>query len=103
MEKFVTDIYVLDEFRRSGYTYIDKTDRILPLVSLSQGKVFFLSVVKTCETLRREVPCSRQAYHPHRRFLLHKGTRHSRMEDKDIVKYRSIRLRIPSDERKATI
>lgn len=103
MEEIVTDIYTFDEFRRSGYTYIDKTDRILPLVDLSQGNMFFRSVVKICETLHREVPRSRQMHHTHWRFFSHKGTRHSRMEDKDIVKCRHTCLRIPSDRRKATV
>lgn len=103
MEKIAIDTYVFDEFRRSSCIYIDKPDRILSLVDLSQGKMFFLSVGKICEALRREVPRSRQAHYLHRRFFLHKGTRHSRMEGKDIVKYRYIRLRTSSDERKATV
>ncbi len=43
MEKIATDIYTFDELRKNGFTYVDKTDRILPLANLSQGKQFFLA------------------------------------------------------------
>ena len=43
MEKPATDIYTFSELRKSGFTYIDKTDLILPLVDMSIGKQFFLA------------------------------------------------------------
>ena len=43
MEKIATDIYSFEELRKNGFTYVDKTDRILPLVDLSQGKLFFIA------------------------------------------------------------
>ena len=43
MEKIATDIYSFEELRRNGFTYVDKTDRILPFVDFSQGKQFFLA------------------------------------------------------------
>ncbi len=43
MEKITTDIYTFGELRKAGYTYVDKTDRILPFVNDSQGRQFFLA------------------------------------------------------------
>ena len=43
MEKIATDIYTFAELRKSGYTYVDKTGRILPLVNDTQGRQFFLA------------------------------------------------------------
>ena len=40
MEKLATDIYTFDNLVRYGFTYIDKTDRLWPLVNLSVGKQF---------------------------------------------------------------
>jgi len=43
MEKPATDIYSFEDLRRKGYTYVDKTGIILPLVDDSIGKQFFLA------------------------------------------------------------
>ena len=43
MEKLATDIYTFDNLVRYGFTYIDKTDRLWPLVNLSVGKQFFIA------------------------------------------------------------
>ena len=43
MEKPATDIYTFRELREKGFTYVDKTDVILPLVDNSIGKQFFLA------------------------------------------------------------
>lgn len=43
MEKLATDIYTFSELVRNGFTYIDKTDRLWPLVNLSIGKQFFIA------------------------------------------------------------
>ena len=42
MEKAATDIYTFKDLREGGYTYVDKTGMILPLVDKSIGKQFFL-------------------------------------------------------------
>lgn len=41
MEKIATDIFTFEDLRKDGFTYVDKTDRILPLVDKSCGKPFF--------------------------------------------------------------
>ena len=43
MEKPATDIYTFKKLREGGYTYVDKTDVILPLVDNSIGKQFFIA------------------------------------------------------------
>ncbi len=43
MEKITTDIYTFAKLRVNGFTYVDKTDRILPFVDLSRGIQFFLA------------------------------------------------------------
>ena len=43
MEKPATDIYTFKDLRDGGYTYVDKTGMILPLVNNSIGKQFFLA------------------------------------------------------------
>ena len=43
MEKIATDIYSFRELREKGFTYVDKTALLLPLVDLSIGKQFFLA------------------------------------------------------------
>ena len=43
MEKPATDIYTFENLRKSGFTYIDKTDLILPLADESIGHQFFLA------------------------------------------------------------
>ena len=43
MEKPATDIYTFKKLREGGYTYVDKTDLILPLVDNSIGSQFFIA------------------------------------------------------------
>ena len=43
MEKPATDIYTFRELREKGFTYVDKTEIILPLVDNSIGKQFFIA------------------------------------------------------------
>ena len=43
MEKLATDIYTFEDLIRNGFTYVDKTDRLLPLVDMSIGKQFFIA------------------------------------------------------------
>ena len=43
MEKPATDIYTFKKLREGGYTYVDKTDVILPLVDNSIGSQFFIA------------------------------------------------------------
>ncbi len=43
MEKLATDIYTLEELVKNGFTYVDKTDRLLPLADMSTGKQFFIA------------------------------------------------------------
>ena len=43
MEKIATDIYTFSELRRHGFTYVDKTGVLLPLVDMSMGKQFFIA------------------------------------------------------------
>ena len=43
MEKLATDIYTFEKLVRNGFTYIDKTDRLWPLVNLSIGSQFFIA------------------------------------------------------------
>ena len=43
MEKAATDIYTFKDLREGGYTYVDKTGLILPLVDKSIGKQFFIA------------------------------------------------------------
>ena len=43
MEKIATDIYTFEELRKKGFSYVDKTDIIWPLVNESFGKQFFLA------------------------------------------------------------
>ena len=47
MEKIATDIYTFSELRRHGFTYVDKTGVLLPLVDMSMGKQFFIAR-RTC-------------------------------------------------------
>ena len=42
MEKLATDIYTFKNLIGDGFTYIDKTDRLWPLVNLSIGRQFFI-------------------------------------------------------------
>ena len=43
MEKLATDTYDFEKLRRDGFTYVDKTDRLLPLVDKSIGYQFFIA------------------------------------------------------------
>ena len=43
MEKLATDIYTFKNLIGDGFTYIDKTDRLWPLVNLSIGSQFFIA------------------------------------------------------------
>ena len=43
MEKLATDIYTFEKLVKNGFTYIDKTDRLWPLVNLSVGSQFFIA------------------------------------------------------------
>ena len=43
MEKATTDIYSFRKLRENGFTYVDKTAQILPLVDMSIGTQFFLA------------------------------------------------------------
>ena len=43
MEKPATDIYTFKKLREGGFTYVDKTGLILPLVDGSIGSQFFLA------------------------------------------------------------
>ncbi len=43
MEKIATDTYDFEYIRRVGYTYVDKTGLLYPLVDESMGKQFFLT------------------------------------------------------------
>ena len=43
MEKLATDTYEFEKLRRDGFTYVDKTDRLLPLVDKSIGYQFFIA------------------------------------------------------------
>ena len=43
MEKLATDIYTFGKLVRNGFTYVDKTDRLWPLVNLSIGSQFFIA------------------------------------------------------------
>ena len=43
MEKLATDIYTFKNLVGDGFTYIDKTDRLWPLVNLSIGRQFFIA------------------------------------------------------------
>ena len=43
MEKVATDIYSNRELREKGFTYVDKTELLLPLADLSIGQQFFIA------------------------------------------------------------
>ena len=43
MEKIATDIYSFRKLREQGFTYVDKTETLLPLVDLSIGSQFFIA------------------------------------------------------------
>ena len=43
MKPIATDIYTFSELITNGYTYVDKTDRYLQLISGKNGKQFFLA------------------------------------------------------------
>ena len=43
MEKAATDIYSFRKLRENGFTYVDKTAMLLPLVDMSIGSQFFLA------------------------------------------------------------
>ena len=43
MEKAATDIYTFKKLREGGFTYVDKTGLILPLVDNSIGSQFFIA------------------------------------------------------------
>ncbi|MGN0847084.1 MAG: AAA family ATPase, partial [Kiritimatiellia bacterium] len=43
MEKAATDIYSFEKLRERGYTYVDKTAGLWPLVNDSVGSQFFLA------------------------------------------------------------
>ncbi|MGN0847157.1 MAG: AAA family ATPase, partial [Kiritimatiellia bacterium] len=43
MEKAATDIYSFRELRENGFTYVDKTALMVPLINRSIGKQFFLA------------------------------------------------------------
>ncbi|MGN0846572.1 MAG: AAA family ATPase, partial [Kiritimatiellia bacterium] len=43
MEKAATDIYSFRELREYGFTYVDKTAFLMPLIDRSIGKQFFLA------------------------------------------------------------
>ena len=47
MEKLATYIYTFSELVRNGFTYIDKTDRLWPLVNLSV--IVDSAVERVCE------------------------------------------------------
>ena len=43
MEKLATDIFTFEKLIENGFTYVDKTDRLLPLVDMSIGFQFFVA------------------------------------------------------------
>ncbi len=43
MEKLATDIYTFANLIQDGFTYVDKTDRLWPLVNKSIGRQFFIA------------------------------------------------------------
>ena len=43
MEKLAKDIYTFANLVQDGFTYVDKTDRLLPLVDMSIGRQFFIA------------------------------------------------------------
>ena len=43
MEKLATDTYKFEKLINNGFTYVDKTDRLLPLVDMSIGFQFFVA------------------------------------------------------------
>ena len=43
IEKPATDIYTFENLRKSGFTYVDKTDILLPLIDESIGRQFFIA------------------------------------------------------------
>jgi hypothetical protein len=43
MEKLATDIFTFEKLIENGFTYVDKTDRLLPLVDMSIGSQFFIA------------------------------------------------------------
>ncbi|MGN0846578.1 MAG: AAA family ATPase, partial [Kiritimatiellia bacterium] len=43
MEKAATDIYSFHKLREYGFTYVDKTALLVPLVDMSVGSQFFLA------------------------------------------------------------
>ncbi len=43
MEKLATDIYTFANLVQDGFTYVDKTDRLWPLVNKSIGRQFFIA------------------------------------------------------------
>ena len=43
MEKIATDIYTFENLRKRGFTYVDKTNILWPLVNESIGSQFFIS------------------------------------------------------------
>ena len=69
MEKIATDTYDFEYVRSKGFTYVDKTGILYPLVDESFGKSFFLArprrfgkslLISRCRTfLRAGAPCSR--------------------------------------------
>ena len=43
MEKLATDIFTFEKLIENGFTYVDKTDRLLSLVDMSIGSQFFIA------------------------------------------------------------
>ena len=43
MEKIATDIYTFEEFRKGGFSYVDKTDSLYAMASGESGKQFFIA------------------------------------------------------------
>ena len=43
MEKVATDIYSFRKLRENGFTYVDKTEKLLPLCDMSIGSQFFIA------------------------------------------------------------
>ena len=43
VEKPATDIYTFENLRKSGFTYVDKTSILLPLIDESVGRQFFIA------------------------------------------------------------
>lgn len=54
MEKIAADIFAFEDLRKDGFTYVDKTDRLLPPVDLSFGKMFFVARPRRFDPRKRK-------------------------------------------------